>query len=185
MVLWGQGDVHLQIALDRLRNRQNLSVVGHHAAVPYKETIRRGTQQHSRFKRQSGGHGQFADCTIEVEPAAARLGLHLQGQRRRRRDPAQLHPGGRGRRRRGLAPRPARLSGRRSHGQPDHRPVPRGRQLGHGVQDRRPAGDPGSAAEMRADPAGADRLGRDLGAERVHRARAAAGLGAARPDPRL
>jgi elongation factor G len=68
MVLWGQGDVHLQIALDRLRNRHNLAVVGHHAAVPYKETIRRGTQQHSRFKRQSGGHGQFADCTIEVKP---------------------------------------------------------------------------------------------------------------------
>jgi elongation factor G len=68
MVLWGQGDVHLQIALDRLRHRQNLSVVGHHAAVPYKETIRKGAQQHSRFKRQSGGHGQFADCTIEVGP---------------------------------------------------------------------------------------------------------------------
>src|SRR5215204_215265 len=68
MVLWGQGDVHLQIALDRLRNRQNLAVVGHHAAVPYKETIRRATSQHSRFKRQSGGHGQFADCTIEVKP---------------------------------------------------------------------------------------------------------------------
>ena len=59
MVLWGQGDVHLQIAIDRLRNRHNLAVVGHHAAVPYKETIRRATQQHSRFKRQSGGHGQF------------------------------------------------------------------------------------------------------------------------------
>ncbi len=68
MVLWGQGDVHLQIAIDRLRNRHNLAVVGHHAAVPYKETIRRGTQQHSRFKRQSGGHGQFADCTVEVKP---------------------------------------------------------------------------------------------------------------------
>jgi elongation factor G len=68
MVLWGQGDVHLQIAIDRLRNRHNLTVVGHHAAVPYKETIRRGTQQHSRFKRQSGGHGQFADCTIDVKP---------------------------------------------------------------------------------------------------------------------
>ena len=67
MVLWGQGDVHLQIALDRMRTRHNLAVVGHHAAVPYKETIRRGTQQHSRFKRQSGGHGQFADCTIEVK----------------------------------------------------------------------------------------------------------------------
>ncbi|HZT89629.1 MAG TPA: elongation factor G [Stellaceae bacterium] len=66
MVLWGQGDVHVQIALDRLRNRHNLAVVGHPATVPYKETIRKGTQQHSRFKRQSGGHGQFADVTIEV-----------------------------------------------------------------------------------------------------------------------
>jgi elongation factor G len=67
MVLWGQGDVHLQIALDRLRNRHNLAVVGQPATVPYRETIKRGTQQHSRFKRQSGGHGQFADCTIEVK----------------------------------------------------------------------------------------------------------------------
>jgi elongation factor G len=68
MVLWGQGDVHLQIAVDRLRNRHNLAVVGQPAAVPYKETIRRATQQHSRFKRQSGGHGQFADITIDVKP---------------------------------------------------------------------------------------------------------------------
>jgi elongation factor G len=67
MVLWGQGDIHLQIAMDRLRNRHNLTVTGRPAAVPYKETIRRGTQQHSRFKRQSGGHGQFADITIEVK----------------------------------------------------------------------------------------------------------------------
>ncbi|MGH7058934.1 MAG: elongation factor G, partial [Stellaceae bacterium] len=67
MVLWGQGDIHLQIAMDRLRNRHNLSVNGRPAGVPYKETIRRGTQQHSRFKRQSGGHGQFADVTIEVK----------------------------------------------------------------------------------------------------------------------
>ena len=67
MVLWGQGDIHLQIALDRLRNRNNLAVNGRPAAVPYKETIRHGAQQHSRFKRQSGGHGQFADVTIEVK----------------------------------------------------------------------------------------------------------------------
>jgi elongation factor G len=67
MVLWGQGDIHLQIAIDRLRNRHNLAVNGRRAAVPYKETIRHGVQQHSRFKRQSGGHGQFADVTIEVK----------------------------------------------------------------------------------------------------------------------
>jgi elongation factor G len=67
MVLWGQGDIHLQIAIDRLRNRFNLAVHGRPASVPYKETIRGGTQQHSRFKRQSGGHGQFADVTIEAK----------------------------------------------------------------------------------------------------------------------
>jgi elongation factor G len=67
MVLWGQGDIHLQIALDRLRNRHNLAINGRPSAVPYKETIRNGAQQHSRFKRQSGGHGQFADVTIEVK----------------------------------------------------------------------------------------------------------------------
>jgi elongation factor G len=73
MVLWGQGDVHIQIAIDRLRNRQNLAVVGHPSQVPYRETIRKGTEQHSRFKRQSGGHGQFADITIQVkaEPRGA------------------------------------------------------------------------------------------------------------------
>jgi elongation factor G len=67
MVLWGQGDVHIQIAIDRLRNRHNLVVVGHPAVVPYRETIRKGVEQHSRFKRQSGGHGQFADITIQVK----------------------------------------------------------------------------------------------------------------------
>ena len=73
MVLWGQGDVHIQIAIDRLRNRHNLAVVGHPAVVPYRETIRKGAEQHSRFKRQSGGHGQFADITIQVkaEPRGA------------------------------------------------------------------------------------------------------------------
>lgn len=68
MVLWGQGDIHLQIALDRLRNKYNLAVIGRRPQLPYKETIRRGTQQHARFKRQSGGHGQFADITIAIAP---------------------------------------------------------------------------------------------------------------------
>ncbi|HXE16779.1 MAG TPA: elongation factor G [Stellaceae bacterium] len=68
MVLWGQGDIHLQIALDRLRHKYNIVAVGKKPQVPYKETIKRGIKQHSRFKRQSGGHGQFADIEIEVRP---------------------------------------------------------------------------------------------------------------------
>jgi elongation factor G len=75
MVLWGQGDVHIQIAIDRLRNRHNLAVVGHASVVPYRETIRRGMEQHSRFKRQSGGHGQFADITVQIKPEARGSGF--------------------------------------------------------------------------------------------------------------
>jgi elongation factor G len=68
MVLWGQGDIHLQIAMDRLRTKYNLPVTARRPHTPYKESIRKGTAQHSRFKRQSGGHGQFADIHIEVKP---------------------------------------------------------------------------------------------------------------------
>ncbi|MBV9522094.1 MAG: elongation factor G [Alphaproteobacteria bacterium] len=75
MVLWGQGDIHLQIALDRMRTKYNLAVIGRRPHVPYKETIRRGGEQHSRFKRQSGGHGQFADIHIEVKPLPRGSGL--------------------------------------------------------------------------------------------------------------
>ncbi|HWB48912.1 MAG TPA: elongation factor G [Stellaceae bacterium] len=78
MVLWGQGDVHIQIAIDRLRNRHNLAVVGHPAQVPYRETIRKGTEQHSRFKRQSGGHGQFADITIQVKALVRGAGFEFK-----------------------------------------------------------------------------------------------------------
>ncbi len=68
MVLWGQGDIHLQIALDRLKHKYNIVATGRKPQIPYKETIKRGAAQHARFKRQSGGHGQFADVEIEVRP---------------------------------------------------------------------------------------------------------------------
>jgi elongation factor G len=68
MVLWGQGDIHLQIAMDRLRSKYNLQITARKPQVPYKETIRKRTAQHARFRRQSGGHGQFADIQIEVAP---------------------------------------------------------------------------------------------------------------------
>lgn len=68
LVLWGQGDIHLQIAMDRLRGRFNVPVVGQPPQVAYKETIRKATGQHARFKRQTGGHGQFADVHIDIRP---------------------------------------------------------------------------------------------------------------------
>jgi elongation factor G len=68
LVLSGQGDIHLQIALDRLRQRNNLKISATRPRVPYRETIRRGVKQHGRHKRQTGGHGQFGDVHIEINP---------------------------------------------------------------------------------------------------------------------
>ena len=67
-VLWGQGEIHLQIALERLRSKYNIAARMRPPQVPYKETIRRSTSQHGRFKRQTGGHGQFGDVHIDIKP---------------------------------------------------------------------------------------------------------------------
>ena len=75
LILWGQGDIHLQIALDRMRNKYGLQAVTKHPQIPYKESIRKAASQHARFKRQSGGHGQFADVQIEVKPLPRGSGL--------------------------------------------------------------------------------------------------------------
>ncbi|MBY0508942.1 MAG: elongation factor G [Rhodospirillaceae bacterium] len=68
MLLRGQGDVHLQIALDRVKRKFDLVVDTRVPQVPYRETIRKGVTQHARHKRQSGGHGQFADIKVEIKP---------------------------------------------------------------------------------------------------------------------
>jgi elongation factor G len=70
LLLSGQGEIHLNIAFDRLKSRFSLPMKHRRPQVSYKETIRSGVKQHSRFKRQSGGHGQFADVHIEVWPLA-------------------------------------------------------------------------------------------------------------------
>ncbi|HJU84592.1 MAG TPA: elongation factor G [Holophagaceae bacterium] len=67
-LLWGQGEIHLKTALDRLKNRFGLEVSVEAPLVPYKETIRKPVAQHGRFKHQSGGHGAFGDVHLEIKP---------------------------------------------------------------------------------------------------------------------
>ncbi|MDH6077693.1 elongation factor G [Chrysosporum ovalisporum FSS-45] len=69
VILWGQGEIHLQVALDRLRRKYNLPMTTHLPKVPYKETIRKTVAAvHGRYKHQSGGHGQFADVFLDIQP---------------------------------------------------------------------------------------------------------------------
>ncbi|MDF0553415.1 elongation factor G [Kamptonema sp. UHCC 0994] len=69
IILWGQGEIHLKVALDRLRRKYNLPMVTHLPQVPYKETIRKSAASvHGRYKHQSGGHGQFGDVYLDIKP---------------------------------------------------------------------------------------------------------------------
>ncbi|MCB6177431.1 elongation factor G [Rhodobacter sp. Har01] len=66
--LRGQGDIHLQIALSRLKAEAGLSVKTAKPTVSYRETISKSATFHSRHKKQSGGHGEFADIHVEIAP---------------------------------------------------------------------------------------------------------------------
>jgi len=68
MTLSGQGEIHLRVAVDKLANHYGLKLNTFKASVPYKETIRKATTVRGRHKRQSGGHGQFGDCVLEIKP---------------------------------------------------------------------------------------------------------------------
>jgi len=67
-VLHGQGEMHLLTAVDHLAKNYGLKVATQQPMVAYKETIKRPVHEHGRLKRQSGGHGQFADVKIDIAP---------------------------------------------------------------------------------------------------------------------
>lgn len=78
MVLAGQGEIHLKVALDRLAGRHGLHLQAEPPRMPYRETIRRSATARGRHKRQTGGHGQFADVTLEIRPLARGAGFSFE-----------------------------------------------------------------------------------------------------------
>ncbi|WP_158922075.1 elongation factor G [Acidisphaera sp. S103] len=67
-VLHGQGEMHLQTVVDHLARDYGLKLAVQKPAIAYKETIRKPVHEHGRLKRQTGGHGQFADVKIDIAP---------------------------------------------------------------------------------------------------------------------
>ena len=77
IVLWGQGEMHLRVALERLRDRFGVNVKSQAPAIGYQETIRKSITQRGRHKKQSGGHGQFGDVVLEIKPMPRGTGFEF------------------------------------------------------------------------------------------------------------
>ncbi len=67
-LLSGAGQLHVEIAVSRMKRKSGVEVILHPPKVPYRETITRSAEGHGRHKKQTGGHGQFADCKIRIKP---------------------------------------------------------------------------------------------------------------------
>jgi len=68
LLLAGQGQLHIEVTVAKLKRRFGVEVNLKPPRIPYRETITMATEAHGRHKKQTGGHGQFGDCKIKVEP---------------------------------------------------------------------------------------------------------------------
>ena len=78
VVLWGQGEMHLRVATERLADRFGVAIERRQPAVGYRETIRKGVVQRGRHKKQSGGHGQYGDVVLDIKPLSRGAGFSFE-----------------------------------------------------------------------------------------------------------
>jgi len=78
VVLWGQGDMHLRVATERLSDRYGIAIERRTPSVGYRETIRKGIVQRGRHKKQSGGHGQYGDVVLDIKPMPRGSGFEFE-----------------------------------------------------------------------------------------------------------
>jgi elongation factor G len=77
-LLAGLSQMHVEVAVERLKRRFGVEVELHQPRVPYLETIRKEARARARYKKQTGGRGQFGDCEIVIEPRPGHEGYEFQ-----------------------------------------------------------------------------------------------------------
>ena len=77
-ILRGINDEHLQVVLNRLQRRYGVAVESRAPRIAYRESIRKPAQMRGRHKKQSGGHGQYGDCVIEIRPLERGEGFRFE-----------------------------------------------------------------------------------------------------------
>ena len=80
MVLWGQGEMHLRVALEKLTRKYGIDAATRPRQIPYKETIRKSAEVRGRHKKQSGGHGQFGDVVVTIKPQPRGKGFEFSDE---------------------------------------------------------------------------------------------------------
>ncbi len=77
ILLSGAGQVHIEATVEKLKRKYNVEVNLSTPKVPYKETIKKKTRAQGKHKKQSGGHGQYGDCWIDMEPKPRGAGFEF------------------------------------------------------------------------------------------------------------
>jgi elongation factor G len=80
VIVWGQGEMHLRVAAERLGDRFGVAIVQRTPSIGYRETIRKPIVQRGRHKKQSGGHGQFGDVVLDIRPLPRGTGFTFKDE---------------------------------------------------------------------------------------------------------
>jgi elongation factor G len=80
IVLSGMGQLHIDLALEKLHRKYGADVVLHMPKIPYRETIRTTAQAQGKYKKQTGGHGQYGDCWLELAPLPRGEGFKFENK---------------------------------------------------------------------------------------------------------
>lgn len=80
MVLRGMGQFHINLALEKLHRKFGADVTAHPPKVPYRETLTTTAQAQGKYKKQTGGHGQYGDCWLELTPLSRGKGFVFENR---------------------------------------------------------------------------------------------------------